>query len=85
MSSLENILSLTDTSHVYFQSHEKPLPSMSAGELSVMMHGVDNDLERILELSTRWGAVVLVKEYDVFLEHHSLSDMHGNILGSVFP
>lgn len=59
--------------------------SMSAGELGVMVHGVENDLERIFELSTRWGAVVLVNEYGVFLERHSLSDVDRNIPGSIFP
>jgi ATP-dependent 26S proteasome regulatory subunit len=62
----------------------KPLYSMSAGELGVMAHEVENDLERVLELSTKWGAVLLLDECDVFLERRSLSDMHRNKLVSIF-
>ncbi|KAH7252536.1 hypothetical protein BKA59DRAFT_492455 [Fusarium tricinctum] len=66
------------------EATRKPLYRMSAGELGVMAHGVESDLEHILEFSTRWGAVLLVDEYDVFFERHSLSDMDRNRLGPIF-
>jgi ATP-dependent 26S proteasome regulatory subunit len=62
----------------------KPLYSMSAGELGAMAHEVEHDLDRVLELSARWGAVLLLDECDVFLERRSLSDMHRNKLVSIF-
>ncbi|KAI7777894.1 hypothetical protein LA080_002946 [Diaporthe eres] len=63
---------------------EKPLYSMSAGELGNQAVEVERNLQRVLELSTKWGAVLLLDECDVFMVKRSSSDLHRNQLVSVF-
>lgn len=63
---------------------EKPLYSMSAGELGNQAVEVERNLQRVLELSTKWGAVLLLDECDVFMVKRSTSDLHRNQLVSVF-
>lgn len=63
---------------------KKPLYSMSAGELGNVADEVERNLHRVLELATKWGAVLLLDECDVFLERRSSSDLHRNKLVSVF-
>jgi hypothetical protein len=41
---------------------------VSAGELGLEPEFVDKNLSRILELSHRWDAVLLLDEADVFLQ-----------------
>lgn len=63
---------------------KKPLYSLSAGELGTEAGEVERNLERVLELSTRWGAVLLIDECDVFMVKRSSSDLQRNQLVSVF-
>ncbi|KAI3391834.1 hypothetical protein diail_6711, partial [Diaporthe ilicicola] len=63
---------------------QKPIYSMSAGELGNQAHEVEDNLQRVLELSTKWGAVLLIDECDVFMVKRSSSDLHRNQLVSVF-
>lgn len=57
---------------------------MSAGELGNEASEVEKNLERALELSTNWGAVLLLDENDVFLERRSSTDIQRNQLVSIF-
>ena len=59
---------------------KKPLYSMSAGELGHTAHEVEERLHQVLELSTKWGAILLVDECDVFLEQRTTSDLERNKL-----
>ena len=63
---------------------EKPLYSMSAGELGDSADDVEENLDRVLKLSTKWGAVLLLDECDVFLEARSSSDLPRNKLVAIF-
>lgn len=63
---------------------QKPMYSMSAGELGNNADEVEKNLRRVLELSTRWSAVLLLDECDVFLERRSSSSLKGNKLVSIF-
>jgi ATP-dependent 26S proteasome regulatory subunit len=63
---------------------KKPLYGMGAGELGDTAYKVESSLQRVLELSARWGAVLLLDECDVFLEQRSASDLNRNKLVSVF-
>ncbi|KAF9871900.1 hypothetical protein CkaCkLH20_10532 [Colletotrichum karsti] len=74
----------TLTSESVSEAMKKPLYSMSAGELGHGADEVEQNLRRVLELSTKWGAVLLLDECDVFLEKRSTSDLHRNKLVSVF-
>ncbi|KAH6999336.1 P-loop containing nucleoside triphosphate hydrolase protein [Ilyonectria destructans] len=58
----------TLTSESVAETMRKPLYGMSAGELGDDASEVEQNLHRVLELSARWGAVLLLDECDVFLE-----------------
>ena len=45
---------------------------------------LDNNLSEIFKVSTKWGAVVLIDEADVFLEQRSLHDLERNAMVAVF-
>ncbi|KAM5349708.1 hypothetical protein ACJ41O_006213 [Fusarium nematophilum] len=74
----------TLTSESVAESMQKPLYGMSAGELGNDAREVEQSLHRVLELSTKWGAVLLLDECDVFLERRSSSDLQRNKLVSIF-
>ena len=61
---------------------KKPLYSMSAGELGQTADEVEENLRKVLEISTKWGAVLLLDECDVFLEQRTISDLERNKLVS---
>lgn len=61
---------------------KKPLYSMTAGELGHTADKVEENLHRVLEISTKWGAVLLLDECDVFLEQRTISDIERNKLVS---
>ncbi|KAF5580908.1 TOB3 (member of AAA-ATPase family) [Fusarium pseudocircinatum] len=63
---------------------QRPLYNMSAAELGDVAHEVEQKLDCALELSTRWGAVLLLDECDVFLECRTTSDIKRNKLVSTF-
>lgn len=63
---------------------KKPLYSLSAGELGNEAGEVEGNLQKVLELSTKWGAVLLIDECDVFMVKRSTSDIKRNQLVSVF-
>ncbi|ENH69969.1 hypothetical protein FOC1_g10009476 [Fusarium oxysporum f. sp. cubense race 1] len=63
---------------------QKPLYNMSAAELGGVAQEVEQKLDCALELSTRWGAVLLLDECDVFLERRTTSDIKRNKLVSIF-
>ena len=61
-----------------------PLYIMSAGELGLQPGEVENKLADILEMVTKWNAVLLLDECDVFLEARSTHDLERNKLVSIF-
>jgi SpoVK/Ycf46/Vps4 family AAA+-type ATPase len=61
-----------------------PLYSIGAGELGESADEVEGNLRRVLEISTKWGAVLLLDECDVFLEQRSSKSLQRNKLVSVF-
>lgn len=63
---------------------KKPLYSLSAGDLGNEAGEVEGNLQKVLELSTKWGAVLLIDECDVFMVKRLTSDLKRNQLVSVF-
>ncbi|KAF1985167.1 P-loop containing nucleoside triphosphate hydrolase protein [Aulographum hederae CBS 113979] len=61
-----------------------PLYTMSAGDLGTNPAGVEAALGNILEMNTKWNAVLLLDEADVFLEARSAHDLERNKLVSIF-
>jgi hypothetical protein len=61
-----------------------PLYMMSAGDLGFDPRKVESNLQDILEMCTRWHAILLLDEADVFLEQRSLHELERNKLVSIF-
>lgn len=62
-----------------------PLYSLSAGELGKSAGSIENALTNVLELVTKWNAVLLLDEADVFLEQRDFSNLARNkIVSSKF-
>jgi hypothetical protein len=61
-----------------------PLYMMSAGDLGTDPSHVESSLTKILNMTTKWKAVLLLDEADVFLEARSISDLERNKLVSIF-
>ncbi|KAI1371957.1 P-loop containing nucleoside triphosphate hydrolase protein [Hypoxylon crocopeplum] len=63
---------------------QRPLYSVSAGELGTEVYDVDEKLTVILELARTWDAVLLLDEADVFLQKRDSNDIKRNALVSIF-
>ena len=61
-----------------------PLYMLSAGDLSTSSSYVEDRLSKILTLATRWHAVLLLDEANVFLEARSMHELERNQLVSIF-
>ncbi|KAF2093715.1 P-loop containing nucleoside triphosphate hydrolase protein [Rhizodiscina lignyota] len=61
-----------------------PLYMMSAGDLGLDPRNIENKLNNILEMCTKWNAILLLDEADVFLEQRSLHELERNKLVSIF-
>ncbi|KAJ4289132.1 hypothetical protein N0V90_011474 [Kalmusia sp. IMI 367209] len=61
-----------------------PLYAVSSGELGTNAAQLERDLNRIMEITHSWGAILLLDEADVFLEARQPHDIHRNALVSVF-
>jgi hypothetical protein len=61
-----------------------PLYAVSAGELGTNSRTLEQDLNRIMDITHSWGAILLLDEADVFLEARQPHDIHRNSLVSVF-
>jgi len=59
-----------------------PLYSMSAGDLGLNPASLETELSKILEMVTKWNAILLLDEADVFLEQRSPNDLERNKLVS---
>lgn len=74
----------TLTAESVAEAMRAPLYMMSAGDLGLESHGVETALSNVLEMSTKWNAVLLLDEADVFLEQRSAHDLERNKLVSIF-
>ncbi|CAI6334154.1 unnamed protein product [Periconia digitata] len=61
-----------------------PLYAVSSGELGTSAPQLERDLNRIMDITHAWGAILLLDEADVFLEARQPHDIHRNALVSVF-
>ncbi|KAI1146250.1 P-loop containing nucleoside triphosphate hydrolase protein [Nemania diffusa] len=61
-----------------------PLYMMSAGDLGVTSTDVEHRLARVLNMVSKWDAIVLLDECDIFLEARSAHDLARNRIVSIF-
>ncbi|EHL01856.1 putative ATP-dependent zinc metalloprotease FtsH [Glarea lozoyensis 74030] len=69
--------SVAETMHI-------PLYMMSAGDLGIRPNEVETSLRDILEMVSKWNAILLLDECDVFLEARTSNDLERNKLVSIF-
>lgn len=74
----------TLTAEAVAETTQRPLYSVSAGDLGVNPQTVDLKLSDALERSSQWNAVLLLDEADVFLQQRSPNDVKRNALVSIF-
>ena len=73
----------TLTAEVVAETTRRPLYVVSTGELGIDADVVDRRLDTILEITRRWGCVLLIDEADVFLSLRG-HDLAKDTLVSIF-
>jgi len=63
---------------------ERPLYSVSVGELGTKTEELEKNLRMVLEVATLWNAVLLIDEADIFLEKRTPRDIERNALVAIF-
>jgi ATPase family associated with various cellular activities (AAA) len=74
----------TLTAESVAETMKVPLYMVGAGDLGDEPSSVESTLSNILEMVTKWKAVLLLDEADVFLEARSIHDLERNKLVSIF-
>ncbi|ELR04587.1 hypothetical protein GMDG_06869 [Pseudogymnoascus destructans 20631-21] len=74
----------TLTAEVLSEHLQKPLYSVSAGELGTSAESVEARLPGIFQRASRWNALLLLDEADVYLEQRSPSEIIRNAIVCVF-
>jgi hypothetical protein len=74
----------TLTAECVSESVRRPLYMVSSGDVGTDSTTLDQQLTRIMDMTSTWRAVLLIDEADVFLERRSLHDMKRNAMVSVF-
>ena len=74
----------TLTAESVAETMRTPLYAMSASDLGFSSRDVEKSLSKVLELTAKWNAVLLLDEADVFLEARSAHDLERNKLVSIF-
>lgn len=63
---------------------ERPLYTVSVGELGTDTSELEANLRQVLEVATLWNAVLLLDEADIFLEKRSSNDIERNAMVGIF-
>lgn len=63
---------------------QKPLYSITVGELGTTPDQLEGRLSKILDIANSWNSVILIDEADVFLEKRAENDIQRNALVSIF-
>ncbi|KAI0907534.1 hypothetical protein F4823DRAFT_602457 [Ustulina deusta] len=74
----------TSTAECIAESTNRPLISITSGDLGVDTYRVEESLKYFLELGQRYGALLLLDEADVYLERRRSKDITRNGLVSSF-
>lgn len=77
-------LGKTLTAEAVAEEVERPLYTVSVGELGVDVGALEANLKDILDMAARWNAVLLLDEADIFLEKRSSGDIERNAMVGTF-
>ncbi|MCJ1474450.1 hypothetical protein MMC13_003108 [Lambiella insularis] len=75
----------TLTAEAVAEELHQPLYSINASELGETAIEIEESLEQVLELTSKWNAILLLDECDMFLEARSTADIRRNRLVSGKP
>jgi AAA+ superfamily predicted ATPase len=75
-------LGKTLTAEVYSETIQKPLYSVHSGQLGINPDKIDTILKEILDRATRWGAILLLDEADVYIRKRDNSMQHNAIVAA---
>lgn len=74
----------TLTAEAIAEELQRPLYSISVGELGTSPDSLEETLREILDVATVWNAVLLLDEADIFLEERDEKDIVRNAMVGVF-
>ena len=74
----------TLTAESVAENMRAPLYMIASSDLGSRTSEVETNLSNILEMASKWNAVLLLDEADVFLEERSSHDLERNKLVSIF-
>ncbi|KAI0402854.1 hypothetical protein F4802DRAFT_617286 [Xylaria palmicola] len=74
----------TATAEAVAQRYNKPLFSITCGDIGASPREVEDELKEIFRLAHLWDCVLLLDEADVFLARRDISSLKRNALVSVF-
>lgn len=74
----------TSTAECIAELANRPLIPLTSGDLLTSLEDVEKNLTYFLTLGQRYGALVLLDEADIYLEHRTASDITRNGLVSIF-
>lgn len=75
-------LGKTLTAEVYSETIKRPLYRVQSGQLGSSIHGIEDTLKEILDRASRWGAVLLIDEADVYIRQRDNSMEHNAIVAT---
>lgn len=73
----------TLTAEVYAESTEKPLYNVQASQLGIDPNKLESNLKLILRRASRWGAILLLDEADVYVAERG-RDLNQNAIVGIF-
>lgn len=74
----------TLTAEAIAEKLNRPLYSVSTGELGTNPDTLDTRLKNILDMASAWNAILLIDEADIFLERRSSGDVERNAMVGIF-
>lgn len=75
-------LGKTLSAEVYSEIIQKPLYKVHSGQLGLSSDKVEKNLEVILKRASRWGAVLLIDEADVYIRQRGNDIQHNAVVAS---
>lgn len=73
----------TLTAEVFAEHTKRPLYVLEVGELGTTPEAVEENLQRVFKRATRWNAVLLFDEADIFM-HHRDDNLERNAIVGIF-
>ena len=77
-------LSQTLTCEAVAEKLQRPLYSVTVGELGSNLESMEKNLRDLLEVSARWNAITLLDEADIFMQKRQDADIERNGFVGIF-